>query len=253
MASIATVRTNTDALTTQAIVHRDSIAKNYVPIIHPVIYLPMLQLRKDGDCEIVDPRACLNHYNSAADLACIIYSSIGLNFFHAMVKAGYVAHGLRVVRHCTENDEFQDCIVVNKQDGLGPRDESVEEMLLKYKTKEGSCRPGVELINMENGYLFNPITVRKRGRNGSESAMPASIMSRQQWFRKVREDKKLYDCRRRLATDEAARHLSGATCRKDAQSSSDGRVVVPVLVIKAAWCFPGYENRKKNNLNSYRV
>ncbi len=245
-----------DALTTQAIVHRDSISKNYVPIIHPDLYLPMLQLRKDGDCEIADPRACLHHYNSAADLACLVFAEVSRFYFDAMVKAGYIAHGLRVVLQCTENDEFDERLVWKKEDLTLPREETVEEMIQKYKTKEGTCRPGADIINLETGYEFKEVRQRKRVRGAfagaNTGASASTVLTRPQWNRKLAELKKLYDCQRKLQTDEAARNVStgAGACRKDAPPP-EGRRVVPTLIIKAAWMFPGYENRRK--MYSYRM
>lgn len=247
MASVATARCGVDALTTQAIVQRDSVAKNYVPIIHPVMNLPMQELRSEGDCEITDPRACLNHYNSAADLACVLYCYISHFYFKAMIKAGYITQGLRVVRYCMEKDRYEECVVVNQSDGAGDRDESVEEMLLKYKNKEGSCRSGVELINLETGYQFRPITVRKRtrGPNGVAVGSVSQTYTGAQWARKLAEDKKLQDCKRKMVNDEMARTLSGATCRKEGQGSPEGSVVIPTLIIMGVWDFSGVDNQRK--------
>lgn len=244
--SIVSTRSGMDALTTQAIVHRTSIAKNYVPIVQAELYLPMLQLRKDGDCEIGDPRACLHHQNSAADLACAVEIEISLLYFKAMVKAGYIAHGQKVVLHCTENDEYEERTVVKKQNESDRIVESVEDMLLKYRTKQGNCRPGVDLINFDPGFQFREIKSTKRGRPDHHGRFTRStVWSGVAWRKKLFDEKKMHDCQRKLLTEEAVRSLSSAACRRDAPPV-EGRVSVPTLVIKAAWCFPGFEQRRKH-------
>ena len=46
----------------EAIQNMESLSRNYVPIINPSNRKPMLQLKKHGECTLVDPRACFAHY-----------------------------------------------------------------------------------------------------------------------------------------------------------------------------------------------
>lgn len=247
-------RSSVDALTTQAILHRETIVKNYLPIVQATNNLPMLKLRKDGECEVGDPRACIHHQNSAADLACALYVDVSRNYFNAMVGAGYIAQGLRVVLHCTECDEYDERIVVRAQDDEHPTNESVEDLINKFKNRQGTCRPGVEIIGLGGGgYEFREIKALKRGRTGG--LLPgggrfgrSTVRSAAAWRKKLAEDKTLHECQRRLVKEETVRNLSGSTsvaaCRRDgAQDLS--RVAVPTLIIHAAWCFPGHEQRRK--------
>ena len=59
-------------------------------IISPTTSSPMLHLKKYGECTLIDPRACIHHYECAADTACIMYAHISLRYFHYMVVAGYI-------------------------------------------------------------------------------------------------------------------------------------------------------------------
>lgn len=240
--------TNMDALTSQAILHRETIVKNYIPIVQVLNNLPMLTLRKDGECEVGDPRACIHHQNSSADLVCSLYVDISRDYFNAMILAGYIAHGLRVVLHCTEYDEYDGRIVVKRSDGKGPADESVEDMIDKFRNKQGGCRPGVDVINLSMGYELHDIKMLKRNRSGDPIAGErySTVQQGTSWRKKLQLDKKLHDCQRKLLTDEAVRNLSGTAtgCRRDT-APDPGRVVVPTLIIHAAWCFPGHEQRRK--------
>jgi hypothetical protein len=63
--SSSSAASDEQALAKKLIEEKELLARNYNPIINHNL-LPMLQLKQYGDCTLVDPRACLHHYKSAA-------------------------------------------------------------------------------------------------------------------------------------------------------------------------------------------
>lgn len=242
MASSVISRESNESLTHKAIESRESIARNYVPIINPVNQKPMLHLRKDGDCTIVDPRACIHHYNSSADLACIMYAHVSLPYFHAMVRAGYINNRLRLVLRCTESDTYAHAIVENVPDKFNTRTPTVSEMLGELRNTSdnfGTCRTGVALVTIDPGYRFVQTQSMCRRKNRYSRAPPpvtTAIINAKTWWHRLTVAKGLYDCQRALFGEETARGLSSCS-RTTRTKSDDGRVTVPILVIEAPWGF----------------
>ena len=241
MAASIMSRESTDFMTHKAIETRESLARNYVPIINPVNQKPMLHLRKDGDCTIVDPRACIHHYNSSADLSCIIYAHVSLPYFHAMVRAGYINNRLRIVLRCTESDTYAHAIVENIPDKNNTRTPTVSEMLGELRNTSdnfGNCRTGVALVTIEPGYRFIQTQSMFRRKNRYSRAPPpvtTAVVNAKTWWHRLTVAKGLYDCQRTLFGEEAARGLN--SCSRTAKKPEDGRVTVPILVIEAPWGF----------------
>ena len=234
-------RDSNESLTHKAIESRENIARNYVPIINPVNQKPMLQLRKDGDCTIVDPRACLHHYNSSADLSCIIYAHVSLPYFHAMVRAGYINNRLRLVLRCTDSDTYAHAIVENIPDQHNKRTPTVNEMLGEMRNTSdnfGNCRTGVTLLSIDPGYRFiQTLSMRRRKNRYSRAPPPVTtaIVNAKTWWHRLSVAKGLYDCQRTLFGEETVRNL--ASCGRAAKKPEEGRVTVPILVIEAPWGF----------------
>lgn len=227
-----------DTLTLAAIQQRDSVHRNYRPIVNPVNGLPMLQLNRN-DCEVIDPRACIHHYDSAADLACAIYIHISLPYFYAMVHAGYIANKTRVVLHDTDNSSYVFVLAQNEESTGPAASQTVETLLDTMRNSSGTCRPGVKLVTLDSLiFTQNSSFVRKRSACGADPvAVPqvrALVMSAARWHARLQQAKHLYECQRRLHTDEAVRKLSTA-CGAGAGKDDLGRVVIPTLVIEAAW------------------
>lgn len=230
-----------ESLTHKAIETRENIARNYVPIVNPVNQKPMFHLRKDGDCTIVDPRACFHHYNSAADLSCIIYAHVSLPYFHAMVKTGYINNRLRLVLRCTESDTYAHAIVENIPDKRNSRTPTVNEILGEMRNTSdnfGNCRTGVTLLTIEPGYRFVQTEGMRRRKNRYSRAPPpvtAQIINAKTWWHRLTVAKGLYDCQRTLFGEETARGLN--SCGRATKKQEEGRVTVPTLVIEAPWGF----------------
>lgn len=242
----ANVDNSLEALTEQAMEHRETIARNYIPIINPSNNRPMLQLRRHGNCELVDPRACLHPVYGTADAVCGIYVHISEPYWKAMIKAGYIVNKQRVVLRCTEMDTYAFVIAMNFSADDQHQSENVEDMLQKHRNQQGVCRPGVELLTL-NYTLKQVHSLAKRRKLGAGSASSMSaqppgtttaIMTSIEWSRSIQEAKRLYDCQRKLQTASVAQR-AGACSRKqashDTQSDTTPMLVVPTLVIEAPW------------------
>lgn len=227
-----------DTLTLAAIQQRDSVHRNYRPIVNPANGLPMLQLNRN-DCEVIDPRACIHHYDSAADLACAIYIHISLPYFYAMIHAGYIANKTRVVLHDTDNLSYVFVLAQNEESTGPSANQTVETLLDTMRNNSGTCRPGVKLVTLDSLiFTQNSTFVRKRPAGGLDPAIQpavrALVMSERRWHARLQQAKHLYECQRRLHTDEAVRKLS-TTCGAGAGKDDLGRIVIPTLVIEAPW------------------
>jgi hypothetical protein len=227
---------DSDALTYKAIAQRESIAKNYNPIISPSM-LPMLQLKQHGDCTIADPRACLHHYDGAADLACLVYVHISRPYFEAMIHAGLIVNKTRVVLRCTENDAYKFVIAQNLEKEAGKVQRNVEELLDSLKSRQGNCRPGVELLTMEHVFVEPRTFQKKRGPDGKRisNAPPVSTtytMNGKKWAQRLRDSMKQFECHRTLHSEQKRAELN---CRTNRKTASEGRTQVPILVIEAPW------------------
>lgn len=237
----ATSRDNDERVVLKAIEQRQSIAKNYTPIVNPTTQTAMLTLRKHGECTIVDPRACFNHYDAGADLACAMYVHISLPYWHAMIHAGLVQNRIRCVLRCTENDSYVFVVARNNPRAGARASDNVEDLLNKLRARQGSCRPGVELLGLDYSFVQPKSLSRKRRHNGDQSAPPpvtTAVISARRWMRRMRKAKHLYDCQRRLHTEEEARRAGAVACapaRRAGDQSGGGRVHVPILVIEAPW------------------
>jgi hypothetical protein len=103
---VSTNRTVTEETATDALRNMENLERNYIAIISPNTMSPMLHLKKYGDCTLVDPRACIHHYECSADMACILYAYVSMRYFHYMVHSGYISNKTRVVLHDTFYDTF---------------------------------------------------------------------------------------------------------------------------------------------------
>ena len=56
-------------------------------------------------------------------------------------------------------------------------------------------------------------------------------MSDRQWRKHLQHCKALYDCQRKLHTDDVTKRLS--TCKRD--PTPEGRMVIPFFVIEGPW------------------
>ena len=144
---------------------RHNVVRNYNAIIGRNLK-PMIQWKQHGDCTIEDPRACLHHYDSAADLACLLFAHISLPYFEAMITNHMIVNKTRIVLRCTENDAY---VYVNAENRVRETDkgrERVEDLIQKMRSEQGNCRPGVEMLSLD--YVFTQPSNfhrRKRPRN----------------------------------------------------------------------------------------
>lgn len=228
--------TDVDSLAKQAILHRESVAKNYIAIINPLNKLPMLQLRKEGDCEIADPRACLNHYNGTADLCCLIYVHVSYQYFSALIKIGLITDKERAVLRCTEHSAYAHVTVTSKSIENLLRHERVEDLLERFRDRPGVCRSNVEILKLDVGFEFVQVKGqlnRKRKPGLDATGIPTThhILSEAQWRKHVLQCKGMFDCQRKLHTDEMTKQLSA--CRRE--PTADGSIMIPIFVIEGPW------------------
>lgn len=143
----------------------------YLPVFSPESGKPMLHIKKHGDCTMIDPRACFAHYECAADVACILYAHVSLEFFHCMVLNGYISNKQRVVLRDVEHDTYVFVLVENIQKDGNRSAEDVATILQHVQRPQGRCRPGVDILNAtlpgssggrkQIGYMFSQPVVRR--------------------------------------------------------------------------------------------
>lgn len=245
----STTAASDEKLVMRAIEQRQTVAKNYAPIVNPTTQTAMLTLRKHGECTIVDPRACFNHYDAGADLACAIYEHVSLPYWHAMIHAGLIQNRIRCVLRCTENDTYVYVIARNNPKGGTRAVDNVEDMIGRLRARQGSCRPGVELLTLDYSFVQPKSLTRKRrtGEQGAPPPVTTAIISGRRWLKRLRKAKELYDCQRRLHTEGDARRLACAIGQRNTavkgQGDGAGRAQVPTIVIEAPWGLVADRNR----------
>lgn len=175
-----------DALTLAAIKQRDSVHRNYRAIVNPVNGLPMLQLNRH-ECEVMDPRACIHHYDSAADLACAIYIHVSLPYFYALVQADYIANKTRVVLHDTDFESYVFVLAQNEESTAPSSKDTVEQMLNGFRkcNSQASVRQAGPVKNTRSGrrVSLGRRPVRRRLPRGGHSEPAESNLHAEQLLR----------------------------------------------------------------------
>ena len=234
---ITSLQSSNDAVAKKAMEQRENIARNYHAIIGKSLK-PMIQWRQHGDCTIEDPRACLHHYDSTADLACLLFAHISLPYFEAMILNGLIVNKTRIVLRCTENDAYVYVNAENRIRNPNKWRESVEELIQKMKSEQGNCRSGVEMLTLD--YVFTqPASFhrRKRGREGA--AVPptttAYIMSGKRWAKRLLQVKHMYECQRELHSEQLKDRLTTGYRPGMKKTNEESRSVLATLVVEAPW------------------
>lgn len=184
-----------------------NIYKNYVAIINPNTGQSMLHLKKYGECTLIDPRACINHYECAADVACILYATVSLRYFHYMVHSGYVSNRTRVVLNDTKNDTYVFMVAENLASRSAMTSNTVDSLMRTLQQRDGECHIGIDVLQAGDknnvGYFFHqqPSYFRK-GSKGSDKkklhAVTSKVMTAKEWAKRLKLEKQHHDCQRRL-------------------------------------------------------
>ena len=234
---IQSIQSSNDSVAKKAIEQRENITRNYNAIIGRNLK-PMIQWKQHGDCTIEDPRACLHHYDSTADLACLLFTHVSLPYFEAMILNGLIVNKTRIVLRCTENDAY---VYVNAENRVRDPEkgrESVEELIQKMKSEQGNCRPGVEMLTLD--YVFTqPASFHRRKRSRDNGAIPptttAYIMSGNKWAKRLLQVKHMYECQRELHSEQLKDRLTGGARVGMKKSADESRSVLATLVVEAPW------------------
>lgn len=232
---VGSTRTNEETAL-EALKNMESLERNYIAIISPNTLTPMLNLKKYGECTLVDPRACIHHYACTADLACILYAHVSLWYFHYMVYMGYISNKTRVVLHCTINDTFVFAQAENVKSGSAAGNSTVDDIIGSVRGCQANCRPGIDVLQAGSassgvGYMFTqPINVWKKNKSSSHRSTTSKVLSRKEWNRRLRNEKTLHDCQRRIETEN--RKENNAACRGAKDEGITFSAHVPILVIE---------------------
>lgn len=231
----------------EAVQHFETVHKNYVAIINPNTGRAMLHLKKYGECTLIDPRACIRHYECAADVACILYATVSLPYFHYMVHCGYISNKTRVVLNDTYHDTFVFVVAENFDSREAAESHNVEDILSNLQRKGGGCSVGTDVLqagtDTEIGYFFHQPTAYFRKRNKIQS-VSHRVMTGKDWAKRLKAEKAAHDCQRRALQEQQKDSLGllagcrgGASARTAAAKAEPlGAAVlhVPVLIIQSA-------------------
>ena len=197
-----------------------NVHKNYVAIINPNTGRAMLNLKKYGECTLIDPRACINHYECAADVACILYAPVSLRYFHYMVHSGYVSNKTRVVLNDTKYDTYVFVIVENIDSQSMRGDNSVEGILRGVQRQEGRCRIGTDVLQAgtpeQVGYFFHQPASYFRRSKSRHTSSTSRVYTGKEWAKRCRLEKQQHDCQRRIFNENRKQDLLVAGCHTKA-------------------------------------
>lgn len=228
----------------------ENLERYYIAIVSPNTMTPMLHLKKYGECTLVDPRACIHHYECAADLACILYAPVSLRYFHYMVHSGYISNKTRVVLHDTKHDTYVFAQVENIRPGGSAGATTVDDIISSIRRNQGHCRPGIDVLQAGTegrlGYMFTqPVNVWKKSKLNGKRATTTRVLSRRDWDRRLAVEKELHDCQRKIYNENRKQEITGA-CRTGA-AKDEGLATsfhIPILVIEAPFNIPKPEQNR---------
>ena len=231
--------TAAEALAWTTMDHRIAIAREYNPVItsHGIA---MLELKKNGDCTIIDPRACLHYYDCSADLACNINSHISYEYFLAMIANQLIVNQETVWLRCIINATYIMLTVKNRVRNPRHTYRTVEDMMRSLRNEQGNCRTGVEMLTLD--FIFcQPTSIHRRFkkcRDGSKKNPTITtpfIISEKRMQHRVMQLMTIYECQRALRSEIRKDRLA-AKCRPGTKKDEgEGRPAVPNLVIEAEW------------------
>lgn len=232
----------------EAVQNFENVHKNYIAIINPNTGRAMLHLKKYGECTLIDPRACIHHYECAADVACILYAPVSVRYFHYMVYSGYLSDKSRVVLNDTKHDTYVFVIVENlntKQSGEG---NSVEAIIRGVQRQEGTCRAGTDVLQVgtpdQVGYYFHQPKSFRRVKSRTINAITQKVMTGKDWAKRVKNEKAQHDCQRRIFNENRKQEITtgyrtglrSGGCAGGGNALDDASVVfhVPTLMIQSS-------------------
>lgn len=226
----------------EAIQNMESLTRNYVPIINPSNRKPMLQLKKHGECTLIDPRACFAHYECAADISCILYAHVSMGYFHLMVLNGYISNKERVVLRDVDFDTYVFVLVENIRKPGDRSGEDVDEILKQVHRSQGHCRPNVDILHgvlpgtNKPGYIFSqPVTLFRRTGTSRDKTRHSTtkVLNAKEWDTRLTNEKAQHDCQRQLFN--ARKKQDMMTCRNPAPTEEQYKFYVPTFVIEGSF------------------
>jgi hypothetical protein len=154
----------------------------------------------------------------------------------ALIKKGLITDRMPAVLRCTDNNTYVHVIVTSKTLENLRKNESVEDLIQRFRDRQGTCRPAVDIISLDVGFEFAQVKGQGRRRKSCPdmTGPPTSqhILSDNQWRKHLMQSKALADCQRKLHTDEVTQRMS--TC-KPAEPTPGGRILIPIFVIEGPW------------------
>lgn len=222
-------------------VQEENVHKNYVSIINPNTGRAMLHLKKYGECTLIDPRACIHHYECAADVACILYAPMSLMYFHYMVHSGYVSNKTRVVLNDTKNDTYVFVVAENVNSRASSEGNSVEAIIRNVQRQEGHCRAGMDVLQVgtpdQVGYFFHqPASYFRRNKSKTIHTVTSRVMTGKDWAKRLKNEKQQHDCQRRLYNESRKQDLSAGCRSKNTKDPEDVNPIfhIPTIMIQSA-------------------
>lgn len=240
---------STDEVAFEAVQRFENIHKNYVAIINPNTGRAMLNLKKYGECTLIDPRARIRHYECAADVACILYAPVSLRYFHYMVHCGYISNKTRVVLNDTYNDTYVFVIVENLDSRKATEGKSVEEIIRRVQRQEGQCRVGTDVLQPGDrdrvGYFFHqPSAYFRKSKGKNLQTLSGKVMTGKEWAKRLKVEKAHHDCQLRAWRDAdkdpmltgcqlAALRRAGTAGERARAQGTTPVLHVPILMIQS--------------------
>lgn len=214
---------SSDGYVEKVVKDRDLIQQNYIGVLMMPLMIPLIEMRRHGDCTVDDPRACLNYHGTGADLACILWANMSENQFQAMIVNNRFINNTLVVLHCTHYNTYVYRFAANiKRDGK-KRGLRVEDMLRNLQTDSGECKTGVEMLGLDYEFVELPSSHRrKRMRDcgldpkSCDYLITSVVMTERQFLRHTLHSAKLNECQRTLQTEQVKDRI----CRPGTQGKT---------------------------------
>ena len=225
----------------EAIKNLETLSRNYVPIINPANRKPMLQLKKHGECTLVDPRACFAHYECAADIACILYAHVSLRYFHCLAMNGYISNKERVVLRDIEYGTYVFVMVENIRKSGDHTNEDVDSILKQVQRPQGHCRPGADILNgtlpgsEKPGYVFTqPVSLYRAWKTNSRDVKrqhrTTKVIVESQWQKRIKAELESHRCQRNEFNARQKQDMDRTmTCRRPSTSDDQYRFYIPII------------------------
>lgn len=208
---------------------RDNIRVMYVPIRNPSNAMPMLQLRKHGDCTLADPRVCFDNNRLEPQFCCVVFRNVSAALFHSLVLESLVNNGQLVVLFDWVDDLWMVYQAVNPiHDSESSK--TVQNLLDEVGQDKVKCKSKADLLT-EN-YEF--VQYEDTKRRGSNELGKNTAMERNKWASYVKKQSQMYWCERTIYNMKAARELN-SRCMGGALKDTKERAPEPILVIEGKW------------------